>query len=202
LILFIFTGSEPPERGLALVGLSPFVLMRYALKVELRGTLRGGGVLNTFTGKITLFIFYSTSHLASPLVYGLRACLGVGRIVLAALANAYGALLMAGYTDPFLVGWGCVKPWSTTDFFLGCNKAFNEAKRTLNDITTYHIWKRRCEFQYNKGNNTPLAVVANEIWKEFTSSIWARINHIKPKCTWNLRGIMAEKALLLALLLD
>jgi hypothetical protein len=45
-ILFIFTGSEPPERGLTLVGLSPFVLIRYALKVELRGILRGGGALS------------------------------------------------------------------------------------------------------------------------------------------------------------
>jgi hypothetical protein len=50
-ILFIFTGSEPPERGLTLVGLT--------LKVELRGTLRGGGalpqfillILNTLIGK-------------------------------------------------------------------------------------------------------------------------------------------------------
>jgi hypothetical protein len=69
----------------------------------------------------------------------------------------------------------------TRDFFSGRNKVLNESKITLNNITTYHIWKCRCEFQYGQGNNTPLEVIANEIWKEFTSSIWAHINHIKAK---------------------
>jgi hypothetical protein len=95
----------------------------------------------------------------------------------------------------------------------------DESKRTLNNITIYHIWKRKCEFQYGRGNNTPLEVIANEIWKEFTSSIWAHINHIKAKALWwiardemrmvpnkvatqNRRGIETEKAFLLALLLD
>jgi hypothetical protein len=109
--------------------------------------------------------------------------------------------------------------WSTSesftrDFFSGGNKVLNESKRTLNDITIYHISKCKCEFQNSQGNNIPLEVIANEIWKKFTSSIWAHINHIKAKALWwiardkvrmvpnkvatqNLRGIEAENALLL-----
>jgi hypothetical protein len=59
----------------------------------------------------------------------------------------------------------------------------NIAKRTLNDITTYHIWKGRCNKSY-EGITMPPVIVANEIWVEFTNTIKARINHIKAKATW------------------
>jgi hypothetical protein len=63
------------------------------------------------------------------------------------------------------------------------------AKKTLNDIATYHIWKGRCGRSY-EGKTTPPAVMANEIWVEFTNSIMVRINHIKAKATrWSYQEV-------------
>ena len=92
------------------------------------------------------------------------------------------------------------------------------AKRSLNDIVTYHIWKDRCNALY-KGDSTPPMVVANEVWTEFTHTIMARVNHIKSKANWwryrdevrlvpnevatqHLEEIEEEQSILLALLLE
>jgi hypothetical protein len=92
------------------------------------------------------------------------------------------------------------------------------AKRKLNDIAIYHIWKGRCSRSY-EGKTMPSAVMANEIWVEFTNSIMACINHIKAKATWwsyrdkvrlvpkavatpHLEEIETEQSILLALLLE
>jgi hypothetical protein len=47
--------------------------------------------------------------------------------------------------------------WSTThsfrrEFFFKGNSVIEVAKRTLNDITTYHIWKYRCKVLYEGAN--------------------------------------------------
>ena len=44
LILLSLTGSVPSERGWTRVGFSPLVLIKYALRVELAGMRRGGGL--------------------------------------------------------------------------------------------------------------------------------------------------------------
>jgi hypothetical protein len=92
------------------------------------------------------------------------------------------------------------------------------AARTLNDIATYHIWKDRCNVLYGR-DVTPSVVTANNIWVEFTSTIRARLNHIKAKASWwtyrdavrlvpktvaekNLEDIVVEQSILLALLPD
>jgi hypothetical protein len=103
-------------------------------------------------------------------------------------------------------------------FFFKRNNMLEIAKRMLNDIATYHIWKGRCSRSY-EGKITPSAVMANEIWVEFTNSIMARINYIKAKAIWwsyrdevwlvpkavatlHLEEIEAEQSILLALLLE
>jgi hypothetical protein len=59
------------------------------------------------------------------------------------------------------------------------------AKRTLNDIAMYHIWKYQCSILYDGDKKITLAVIiANNIWIEFTSAIKARLNHSKAKADW------------------
>jgi hypothetical protein len=67
------------------------------------------------------------------------------------------------------------------EFFKG-NSIIEVAKCTLNDITTYHIWKYRCKVLYKGANAViPTIIIANNIWLEFTSTLRARLNHIKAK---------------------
>jgi hypothetical protein len=78
--------------------------------------------------------------------------------------------------------------WVMHPTFKSCffNKGDNTleiAKRTLNDIAIYHIWRYRCNIIYG-GKVTPSVITANEIWVEFTNSIMARVNHIKAKAKW------------------
>jgi hypothetical protein len=92
------------------------------------------------------------------------------------------------------------------------------AARTLNDIATFHIWKDRCNVLYSR-DIMPSVITANNIWVEFTSTVRARLNHIKAKANWwtyrdavrlvpktitkqNLEDIEIEQSLLLALLPD
>jgi hypothetical protein len=80
--------------------------------------------------------------------------------------------------------------WSTThsfrrEFFFKGNSIIEVAKRTLNDITIYHIWKYRCKVLYEGANAIiPTIIIANNIWLEFISTLWARLNHIKAKANW------------------
>jgi hypothetical protein len=83
--------------------------------------------------------------------------------------------------------WACTTDcsWVMHPMFKSCffNKGDNTleiAKRTLNDIATYHIWRYRCNIIYG-GKVTLSVITANEIWVEFTNSIMARVNHIKVK---------------------
>ena len=104
-------------------------------------------------------------------------------------------------------------------FFKGTN-TLETAKRTLNDIVTYSIWRYRCKVLYEgREHIIPSVVTANNIWLEFTSTIMARLNYIKAKANWwvyrdsvqlvpkqaaiqNLKDIGREQAILSSLLLD
>jgi hypothetical protein len=56
-------------------------------------------------------------------------------------------------------------------FFKGSNM-LEVAKRTLNNIATYHIWKYRYGILYDGDEKITLAVItANNIWIEFTLSL-------------------------------
>ena len=104
-------------------------------------------------------------------------------------------------------------------FFKGTN-TLETAKRTLNDIVTYSIWRYRCKVLYEgREHIIPSVVTANNIWLEFTSTIMAILNHIKAKANWwvyrdsvqlvskqvatqNQKDIGREQAILSSLLLD
>jgi hypothetical protein len=104
-------------------------------------------------------------------------------------------------------------------FFKG-SETLEIAKHTLNDITMYYIWKYRCNILYDGDEKVTLAAVtANNIWVEFTTTIKARLNHIKAKADWwvyrdfmqlvpkqvaaqNLADIRKEQAILSSLLLE
>jgi hypothetical protein len=68
-------------------------------------------------------------------------------------------------------------------FFNKDNTTMAVAARTLNDIATFHIWKDRCNVLYGR-DIMPSVITANSIWVEFTSTIRARVNHIKAKANW------------------
>ena len=116
LILLSLVGPDPSKGGLVLTGLSPLVLMRYALKVELVGTLSGGGLLPLTLLYILVkgkFYLLSTSP-STPLgvlPLGLRRT-SRGRCCLATFAYSdFGPLFMAGHTGPVLVEeefFGCL----------------------------------------------------------------------------------------------
>jgi hypothetical protein len=76
-----------------------------------------------------------------------------------------------------------MQPSFKNTFFKENNSTMAVAARTLNDVATYHIWKDRCNVLY--GRDVTLSVVtANNIWVEFTSTIRAKLNHIKAKASW------------------
>jgi hypothetical protein len=70
-------------------------------------------------------------------------------------------------------------------FFNKNNTTIAVAARTLNDIATFYIWK-------DGSKDIMLSVIiANNIWVEFTSTIRARLNHIKSKANkWTYRDAM------------
>jgi hypothetical protein len=109
-----------------------------------------------------------------------------------------------------------MQPSFEDTFFNENNSTMAVAARTLNDIATYHIWKDRCNVLYGR-DVMPSVVIANNIWVEFTSTIRARLNHIKAKASWwtyrdavqlvpktvakkNLEDLVGEQSILLALL--
>jgi hypothetical protein len=90
----------------------------------------------------------------------------------------------------FTEWWACttdskwvMQPSFKDAFFNENNSTMAVAARTLNDIATYHIWKDRCNILYGR-DVTPSVVIANNIWVEFTSTIRAKLNHIKAKASW------------------
>lgn len=118
-------------------------------------------------------------------------------------------------TDSFPV----INPSFTEDMFGEGTNTLDVLRRTLNDITTYHIWRRRCGYKYGEGDDAPAPIIANNVWTEFTSTIRARMNHIKAKANWwryrdgvqlvphdvatqNLDDIEIEQNILSTLLLD
>jgi hypothetical protein len=88
--------------------------------------------------------------------------------------------------------WSCTKDhaWSHNHgfkeaFFFKGFDMLEVAKRTLNDIARYYIWKYRCSIFYDGDEKITLAVItANNLWIEFTSAIKARLNHTKAKADW------------------
>jgi hypothetical protein len=103
-------------------------------------------------------------------------------------------------------------------FFNEDNTTIAVAARTLNDIATFQIWKDRCNILYSR-DIMPSMITANNIWVEFTSTIRAKLNHIKAKANWwtyrdavqlvpkaiakqNLENIEIEQSILFALLPD
>jgi hypothetical protein len=76
-----------------------------------------------------------------------------------------------------------MQPFFKNAFFNENNSTMAVAAKTLNDIATYHIWKDRCNVLYGR-DIMPSVVTANNIWVEFTSTIRARLNHIKAKASW------------------
>ena len=54
-------------------------------------------------------------------------------------------------------------------------------RRTLNHITSYFIWRMRCSIVYSGEVATPPVVAANGVWKEFETTLRARIKHTSTK---------------------
>ena len=57
-------------------------------------------------------------------------------------------------------------------------------RRTLNHITSYFIWRMRCSIWYSDEVATPPLITANEVWKEFETTLEARLKHIDTKDKW------------------
>ena len=57
-------------------------------------------------------------------------------------------------------------------------------RRTLNHITSYFIWRRRCSIVYSDEVATPPVITANTVWKEFKTTLKARLKHVATKDKW------------------
>ena len=57
-------------------------------------------------------------------------------------------------------------------------------RRTLNHITSYCIWRMRCSIVYNDEVATPPVITANGVWKEFETTLKARLKHVNTKDKW------------------
>ena len=57
-------------------------------------------------------------------------------------------------------------------------------RRILNHITSYFIWRMRCSIVYYDKVATPPVVTANEVWKEFETTLIARLKHVNTKDKW------------------
>ena len=54
-------------------------------------------------------------------------------------------------------------------------------RRTLNHISSYFIWRMRCSIIYSDEVATPPVIAANRVWKEFKTTLKARIKHTSTK---------------------
>ena len=57
-------------------------------------------------------------------------------------------------------------------------------RRTLNHIMSYFIWRMRCSIVYSDEVATPPAITANTVWKEFKTTLKARLKHVVTKDKW------------------
>ena len=57
-------------------------------------------------------------------------------------------------------------------------------RRTLNHITLYFIWLMRYSIVYSGEVATPPVVTANAVWKEFETTLKARMKHVTTKDKW------------------
>jgi hypothetical protein len=62
--------------------------------------------------------------------------------------------------------------------------SMDNMRRTLNHITSYFIWRMRCGILYSGKKPTPEAIMANNIWNEFETTLKARLSHITEKKKW------------------
>ena len=53
--------------------------------------------------------------------------------------------------------------------------------RTLNHITSYFIWRMRCSIVYSDKVATLPIITANTVWKEFKTTLKARLKHVTTK---------------------
>ena len=62
--------------------------------------------------------------------------------------------------------------------------SMDNMRRTLNHITSYFIWCMRCSIVYSNEVATPPVITANTVWKEFETTLKARLQHVdtKDKC--------------------
>ena len=54
-------------------------------------------------------------------------------------------------------------------------------RRTLNHITLYFIWRMRCSIVYSDKVATLPVITANTVWKEFETTLKARLKHVTTK---------------------
>ena len=57
-------------------------------------------------------------------------------------------------------------------------------RRTLNHITSYFIWRMRCSIVYSDEVATLPVITANAVWKEFETTLNARLKHVVTKDKW------------------
>ena len=56
--------------------------------------------------------------------------------------------------------------------------------RSLNHITSYFIWRMKCSIVYSGEVATPPVATANGVWKEFETTLNARLKHTTTKEKW------------------
>ena len=57
-------------------------------------------------------------------------------------------------------------------------------RRTLNHITSYFIWHMRRSIVYSNEVAIPPIITANTVWKEFETTLTARLQHVNTKDKW------------------
>ena len=57
-------------------------------------------------------------------------------------------------------------------------------RRTLNHITSYFIWCMRCSIIYSNKVAILPVITANAVWKEFETTLKARMKHVATKDKW------------------
>ena len=62
--------------------------------------------------------------------------------------------------------------------------SMDSMRRTLNHITSYFIWRMRCSIVYNDEVAAPPVITANGVWKEFETTIKARLKQVRTKDNW------------------
>ena len=54
-------------------------------------------------------------------------------------------------------------------------------RRTLNHITLYFIWRMRCSIIHSDEVATSPIITANTVWKEFETTLKARLKHARER---------------------